>query len=255
MPNRVQTVSLNGVSLTSLSPLILLQHIDERAPEWDVKTADRVGAPGAFVTQMRPTKREVQITFAVRERLNFENRAGVVSAVMAWMQSGGYLTLSSRPGYRLAVVPTEMPNVGKLRDWTQDITFTLTAFAWPYWEQVTPTEISLSGNNSYTGEITVGGNAETAIEADIKGTSGMLTTVTLTVGGQTMSLADLTVAKNSTMKIWRDERHLLRITNGANTLLSKRTGDDLNFAPGTYEYSIATNATSTVKLWARGCVL
>ena len=255
MSFREQWVKLNGVDPTSVHDAILLQHIAEHAPEIDVKTAERAGSPGAFVTSWRPTKREVDIVFAVRERTDFAVRAAAVAAVCAWAQGGGWLTLSSRPGLRMAVVPSELPAIGKLRDWTQDITMTLTAYAWPMWEEAEPIEISLSGASEYTGTITVGGTCETRLEATLRCTTTLLRSAEITVGGQTMTLSGMTVPMNGLLRIEWDERHLLRIRYGTTGYLANRSGDDLILTPGTYEYSVTTNATSTVKLWARGCWL
>ena len=81
---RDQHVYLNGISLTDAHPLILLQHISEGAAELDVSTADRAGAPGAFVHGIRLKRRQITVEFAVRERLDFAKRAEAVSAAAAW---------------------------------------------------------------------------------------------------------------------------------------------------------------------------
>lgn len=253
---RDQHVYLNGVSLETAHPSILLQHIDESAPKADVQTAARGGAPGAFVTSAQLRERAVTILFAVREAKDFTIRADAVSAAAAWAAGGGWLSLSSRPGLRLWVTPTELPSIGRLRDWTDDISLTLTAFHWPWWQEESPTAVTATGVGSTGTEITVPvtGCAPAGLEAEI--TPGdALTGVTLTSGGRTMTLSNLSVASGTKLSVYYDERHLLRIEAGGTGLLGKRTGDDLVLQPGRRAVTVACSTASTVKLWARGCYL
>lgn len=252
---RDQHVWLNGASLEAAHPLILLQHIDESAPETEVKTSARAGAPGQFVTARKLTAREISIVFAVRERLDFARRAAAVSAAASWLGSGGWLELSSRPGLRIWAVPTAFPGPGKLRDWTQDIRMTLTAYHWPLWIEKYPNTATLTGKTSETAEISVGGTWDTRLEAEITPNSAALTSATLSVAGQTMTLTGLNVTAGTTLKIWWDERHLLRIEAAGTGLLGKRAGDDLVLPPGRHEVAVTANTASDFKLMARGCFL
>lgn len=252
---RDQRVYLNSVSLTDAHPLILLQHIEERAPEWDVRTGNRAGAPGQFVTSAQPSRREIAVAFAVREALDFARRAEAIAAAAAWMRDGGWLELSSRPNLRIHVTPTQFPGPGRLRDWTQDIQCVLTAYEWPLWSEAYPSAVTLSSVNSGTAYISVPGTWETRLEAVITPKSTTLTSCSIAAGGQTLSLSGLSVTAGTPLKIWWDERHLLRIEAGGTGLLGKRTGDDLALGPGRYQVSVTCSASSDVKLTARGCYL
>lgn len=253
---RDQHVYLNGISLEDAHPLILLQHISENAPELDVKTADRAGAAGGFLTGLKPTKREITVEFAVRERLDFTRRAEAVSAAMAWAMNGGWLSLSSRPGLRIHVNPAQLPAVGKLREWTENSTILFEANEWPLWTDLTPARAELTaGTTAASAYLSAAGTWPTGLEADITPSSAALTSVSISACGKTMTVSGISVAAESTLKIWWDEHHLLRITAGATGLLNKRTGDDLILPPGRHEVSVTANTACDVTLMARGCYL
>lgn len=252
---RDQTVYLDGIRLTDVHPAIILQHVEERAPEINIRTADRAGAPGLFVMAAKPTVKEIDIVFAVRERLDFAVRAAAVSAAAAWAAAGGWLTMESRPGLRIRVIPAELPNVGRLRDWTQDIGILLRAYDWPYWSEEYPVRTTLLGVTNSTASVSVTGNTDTCLEAEIMPRGGTLTALTLGAQGQTMTLTGLSVAQGTTLRIWRDTRHLLRIDAGGAGLMSHRTGDDLTLSPGQHEVTITANTACDAVLSARGCYL
>lgn len=249
---RDQSVYLNGISLASAHPLILLQHISEGAPETDVKTGPRAGAPGQFVTARKIKERKVTVTFAVRERLDFTKRAAAVSAAAAWAMNGGWLEISSRPGLRMWVVPTQLPDVGKLRDWTRDIELALTGYAWPVWTEITGNSVTVTGTTG-TEDISAAGTWETRLEAEITPSSSALTSVSITVNGQTMALTDISVAAGKTLKIYWDENHLLRIENDGTGILGSRSGDDLVLSPGLHEIEYTFSTACSAKFTARGC--
>ena len=253
---RDQHVYLNGISLEDAHPLILLQHIDESAPEITTKTGERAGAPGQFVTASTPTVREITITFAVRERLDFTKRAEAVSAAAAWAMSGGWLSLSSRPGLRMWVIPEELPSVGRLRDWTDDIMLVLAAYDWPFWTEASANSVTLEGvENEDAAYISVPGTWDTRLEAVITSRNGALASAEISVGDQTMTLSGLSVAEDVPLRIWWDEHHLLRIEAAGTGLLGKRSGDDLVLKPGRHEVTVTVSTTCDVKLMARGCYL
>ena len=252
---REQRAWLNGVALEDAHPKILLQHIDEAAPEMDVKTGDRAGGPGCFTTQKKITKRQVTIVFAVRERLDFTVRAEAASAVAAWAYGGGWLEISSRPGQRLWVEATQMIAAGRLREWTQDYSVILTAHHWPLWLDSIPQTAVAEASANGSLNLSVTGNHETRLEAEITPKTAALTTVSLSAGSETLSLTGINVTAGNTLKIWWDERHMMRIEAGGTGLLGKRTGDDLTLSPGRREIGYTLNTACDVRLMARGCWL
>lgn len=252
---RDQRVWLNGVEFGSAHPKLLLQHITEAPPEVEVKTTARAGAPGQYVTGLVPSRRQITVEFAVREALDFAARAEAVSAAAAWAWGGGWLELSSRPGLRIRVEPTELPGPNRLREWTQTLRMVLTAHSWPLWEEVNPSSASGTGT-SLTLQLPVGGTFETRLEAEITPQSGTLTSAEITADGQTMTLSGLSVAAGTALKIFYDERHLLHIEAGSAGLLGKRTGDDLALTPGTrHAVGVTVNTACAVTVRARGCWL
>ena len=252
---RDQRVYLNGISLESVHPAVLLQHIDEQAPEVEVKTGERAGGPGVFVTSRKLTKRQISVAFAIRERLDFALRAEVSGLVMAWAAAGGWLELSSRPGLRIWVDATQLAGPGKLREWTQDYTMIFTAHSWPLWLEGAPYTVSLENVTTGTAQVSAAGNHPTRLEAEITPRAATLTAAELTVCGETMSLTGLSVPAGTALRILWDERHLLRITAGGTGLLGHRTGDDLVMTPGRHEAGYSLSTACDVKLMARGCWL
>lgn len=252
---RDQMVYLNGISLNDAHPLILLQQISEAAPEPNVKTGERAGSPGLFVTGNKLTKREITITFAVREALDFTKRAEAVSAAAAWAMNGGWLEISSRPGLRIWTVPTQLPDVGRLRDWTRDISMVLTAFAWPIWSESAPNTVTVEGETTGSVYLSVPGTWESRLEAEIVPTTAALTSAVIAVDGQTMTLSDLSVAEESKLVIYWDELHLLRIEAAGAGVLGHRTGDDLVLTPGRHEIEYTFSTACDVTFAARGCWL
>lgn len=252
---REQRAYLNGISIEDVHPAVLLQHIEEMAPDLDVKTGDRTGAPGLFVTSHRIKQRQINLVYAIRERTDFAVRAAAAAAVMAWAAKGGWLEISSRPGLRIRVDVSQQTGPGRLREWTQDLMLTLTAYAFPIWQESVPNAVSLSGVTEDSAYLPVPGTWPTNLEAEITPTAAALTSAEITAGGETMTLSDLSVAAGTTLRIFWDERHLMRITAGTAALLGHRTGSDLRLEPGRQEIGLDLSTACDVKLTARGCYL
>lgn len=247
-----QEAWLNGVALTSAHPAILLQHIEEPPPRFAQKTMPRPYG-GTFLTSNVIERREVNLIFAIRERFDYAARMDALQAVSAWAASGGVLELSDHPNQALNVDVSALPGIGKLREWTADLSLTLTAYAWPYWMDKTPARVSRS-TASGTAQISVGGTMQTALEASITPTGGALTAVSLSTGDDTITLSGINVPVGTALEIAYNAAHTLTISAGGVGLLQYRTGaDDLRLAPGvqtiTFEYNTACDSVFK----ARGC--
>lgn len=252
---RDQKVFLNGVDLQSAHPAVLLQHIHDNGAALDVRTADRAGAAGQFLTGWRVQNREITIDFAIRERLDFTVRADAVNAVTAWAARGGWLELSDRPGLRMWVALKSAPSLGKLRDWTADLSLTFEAHAWPFWTEAIPAVTAVDGATNRLLTVTVPGTWETRLEAEITPVSAALTSVSIDPGEDAMTISNLNLAAGKTLRIWWDERHLLHIVGNNIALLSHRTGGDLTVWPGVVQPRVIFNTACDVRIWARGCFL
>ena len=255
MAFRYQEVWLNDVALSAVHPAVLIQHIQENPPRMTQKTAARNGS-GQWLTSNRIESREIVVSFAIREGIDFMKRAAACSAVAEWAVNGGKLILSDRPGQQIHVACTAVPAVGKLREWTNELTVTFTAYDWPYWMEQIPSTVSGTNMTSGTLTLPVTGTVPAVLEAEITPASAALTSLTLTGdNGDSIALTSLNVAAESTLKLWYDDLHLLHITNGTTALLNKRTAasaDDIRLKPGLRTITVAASTASTVKLMARG---
>ena len=60
-------------------------------------------------------------------------REAVLEAVNSWAASGGTLTLSHKPGRRLAVVLAQAPGMGNAWEWTNEFSLVFRSYAIPFW--------------------------------------------------------------------------------------------------------------------------
>lgn len=252
-----QQIWLNGRGLAEAHPKILVQHIEEAAPQMSQKTQARAAGNGLFMTANDIERREITAWFAIREALDYRVRAEAMDAANRWASEPGWLEAVERPGQHIYVQATAFAALGKLREWTEDYPIRFTAY-WPYWIDITPARASAEGTS---GEITLGvpGTAETAVELTVTPTAGTLSTATITVDdGDSITLADLAIPADTALRIWMDERHLLRITSEGAGLLSKRTAtssDLLRAMPGGHTIAYSADTACAWTFEARGAYL
>lgn len=125
--------ALNGVSIHSLAEEIILRDIVENPVDMDIQSSKRSMHPGTRVTSRIRRKLEIELTCVIYTQ-DSTRRAEVSSMLAAWANAGGYLTVSTRPGKQLYVRLSKMPAQGSALRWQEDITFTLTAYEKPFWE-------------------------------------------------------------------------------------------------------------------------
>lgn len=125
--------TLDGVSIHSLADEIILLDIVENPVDMDIQSAKRSMHPGTRVTSRIRRKLEIDLACVIYTQ-DSTRRAEVASLLAAWANAGGWLTVSTRPGKQLYVRSSKMPAQGSALRWQDDITFTLTAYEQPYWE-------------------------------------------------------------------------------------------------------------------------
>ena len=245
--------AMNGVSLHDLDSRIYVENIKEE-PSDQMETANRSGYGVFPLTDTHRDSLLIKITCFVKER-DRTAREAVFQKILGWCKQG-WFTKNTRPGQRLYVFCTKPPSTEAF-DLTARMEIEFTAYGEAYWQEITPLSVSVTtAVNSGTHIIKPNGTQECFLEADIKPVGGALTSVTITVGTQTLALTGLSVAQNSTLKVYYDELHILHITVGSTSLLSKRTPasvDDIVLTAGqnnTVVLSFNTTCTYTIK--ARG---
>lgn len=236
----------------------MIQAVEEAEAETDILTSDKFGAYGSYLAGRRRKTKQIRISCVIGVLYDLDERARVLDALATWAQDG-YLTVSYRPGKRLRAKITKRPSLGDIREWTQAIEIEFTAYSLPYWEDVTPSEVTITAaaNSAKTGKLTINGTADKVpVEVTVTNTgSAALQTLDLTVGNTQMSLAGLNIPKNGQLTIAYDDDMLLRITDGTASKLSCRvasSSDDLQGSPGDNTVSIKGNVAVSATFSARG---
>ena len=195
----------------------------------------------------------IVIRFMIKER-NRANRQHIISTVNGWAGEG-WLQVSTRPGKRLYVTCIQPANSAAFA-WNEDMTLTFAACGDPYWQDVFPIKAPVSGNSG-SAEIHPIGTRPCVLEADITNAGdSAVTSLSLTANGKTISFANLRLSKGKTLKLYYDERHILRATVDGNGVLSYRTpasADDIQLIPAqanTIQFD--ANGTCNAVLYARG---
>ena len=245
------TCSLNGQEFLLLDPRLYIQDIEEQIKV----TAETVKRPVYGTTlagQLGHDLLNITITFMIKEA-DRAKRQQVIQCVNGWAKSG-WLTLSTRPGLRLYVHCTQPVNHTAFT-WSDDLSLTFTAYDESYWQSVLPVTATASGTAA-TLHLNPGGTRPCCLEARITSTSSTVNAVTLTVNGRVFAFERLALAKNKTLVIGYDERHLLYATVDGVSKLSCRTAasaDDLWLEPSAdNSVRFTAGAACSVTLSAKG---
>lgn len=251
MISRYQVV-LNGISLQSLSTDILITDISYPEPRIQLSTYTRAKRDGAGIHQRYKDKTVVSIRFMIRA-YDIARRQQICQQVRNWAKDGGDLRINDRPGQRLVCICEYIPMLNSVRNYTEEIEIQFAAYAVPYWQELIPESISLSGSSA-NGDFYVPGDApETVVEAIITA-NATLTSISLTTGDTTLALSGISVPSGSSIQITYDDELIQSIKTGNTSLLAKRTGaDDLMAKCGTINHvSFTADASCTVTFRARG---
>lgn len=144
MPKILYDVSLGGVSVHSLADEIIVRDIVEKPAKMDMQTSKRALHAGTRVTNDIRRSLSVDVVYVIRTE-DSERRAEIAGLIAGWVGSGGWLEISTRPGKRLYVRPSDFPSLGSSLRWTEDITMTLTAYEQPYWEDKDDVAVAITG--------------------------------------------------------------------------------------------------------------
>lgn len=226
-------VSLDGVSLESVSPFVRINDVIELQPSRTTKSQERLGVPGSVVTRDHLASRQVRIQFAILTSDPVQ-RTAVLSDVAAWAMEGQYLTISDRPGQRLRVICTATPITMSKRKWTELCEMTFTAFGQPFWEDEEPREVDVvvfANTSSQSHVYNTKGNVRTTpLCLSIKPFNETLTAVKIAVNGAEMAFSGLAVPAKNTLTISYPDGYLEAkyIDADGNEVhcLANRTGDE-----------------------------
>lgn len=213
---------LNGRSLGHIAPSIIVRDIDEKPAKMDTKTVQRAIRPGMRVTQQRRQSLEIVLHCNVRA-YGGADRAQILDEIAYWVQDGGWLEISTRPGKRLRVTPTGLPSVGSSLNWTGNIDIAFTAYERPYWESKYPVAATIEDEGEL---IPLGTLPEAYVSCSITNEGAEnLTTLTVRSGDTFITLRDLDVAPGEVVEIGYTDDDVMRITAAGVSALGNRTAE------------------------------
>lgn len=253
MASRFLSAYVNGVALTDAVPRAIIREIHCDAAESDLTTGDRPGRAGQRLLGLHRKSLHVGVEFVIRELFDLAARSHAQEAAAAWARDGR-LEISSMPGRYLQAVCTSRPALLAVRDYTALLRADFTALALPYWQDLQPASLTLTGTN-VTGTLRpLGTYGPQHLSVTVTPTGGTLTTLTLTADQTQMSFTGLSVPANTPLILDYDDQDLLTITAGGVGQLSHRSGsDDLLVMPGTNAtLRFTANTACTVRFDARG---
>lgn len=254
--------ALDGVAFSNIAPELILVDIHEDAPRMDTVTSSMPLRPGMLRARNVRQSLSVTLRYVVRTQ-DVARRAAVHDLVTAWALKGGRLTINSRPGKELSVVLDTPPALGSSMKWTEEVSLTLTAYAWPYWQSETPPSVSAAlaaHNGAYVlhDVLAVGGAVAAPCSVMVSGLGGELNHLRVAVGDTYFQLEGLKIPAGGGLVIGYNAQGLLHIMPvGVEDVASRlqcRTADssdDLLASPGDVQISVEADAPCTVRVTAK----
>lgn len=256
-------VALNGVQLDGIDNRILIQGIRPSAGKEQISAVSIYGGTGQRVTGQHRDTLDVSVIFSMRIRkTDLAARSELFEKVCGWAASaanGGWLTLNYKQNRRLRVRCAQLPDEGDLREWTNRYTIVFRAYSVPYWQQITPETLTVTGASSATQTFTVPGTTQSVLGLEFLNTSSSTCdTFSITAGSSTFSLTDLGLAAGETLVVDHTADGILRIRiHGSSwrSVMAKRTAessDDLYVNPGEISVSMTAQRAGTLTISCAG---
>lgn len=247
-------VTLNGISLSTLSANILILDVSYSEPSFNDNSYRVAKRNGARTDDRVFNPKSVSISFEIHA-YDIRQRTAIKNAVEAWAKNGGRLEINDHEGQYMRCVCSKFPTIESVRNWTDPLTIQFTANDIPFWQENMPSSITLTAGTSGSGTFFVPGSVNGAlVEANIH-TNAAITSVALTVNGRTLTLSNITVSSGKDIKITYDDKAIQSIKVGTTSLLGNRTGvtDLLANCGENNTVSFTSDASVTVTFSVRGC--
>lgn len=248
-------VALDDVQLDEIHDAVVIRKVDTGVPHESVSAVSRMGGSGQRMTAQHWDTLEVGVTFAIDvPKRELELRRAIFDQVMAWALRKGWLTTNQRPDRRMYVDKIVFPSGGDMWNWTGEYNLIFRAYSVPFWQDVTQNQNKVSLITSGSTSVEVRGMLETVMDAEFKNKSGKtITRFSITAGGNTLSLAGISLGGSDSIVIHHGTDGLLRITAGGTNVLNKRTGDDdLYVQPGTVTVSVNADRAGELTVGSYG---
>ena len=239
-------LSLNGVSLSSFHPSLMVLDIQYADPQFEIITAAMATRPGAYVTHQTAGSAAVKVLFELHCP-DIKERRRTLDRITAWAMAGGTLQTSDRPEHILSVICTAPPAL-TAKDFTAPLSITFSAYNPPFWQDKIPAVTT--GSSLYVPGSVPPSIARAQVDADITATAA-ITSCSIAIGSTTIALSGISIPSGGVIKIAHNNG-ILSIKYGNTSLLSKRTGDDDLLAECGKSNNISVTGSITAQCTARG---
>lgn len=246
---------INDRALTEIDPDIIITDILYTPIQRTFATTQFTARHGSLSGKDFIAENRVSVSFMVR-KYSTEERQTVCQAINAWCYNGGWLKVSDRPGQKMYVECTKPAVIPSVLRWLDVITVEFCAYEYPFWVDETPKTVELDAGD--TGSVYMMCALDTEAEATI--TAGAaLTSVTVSCGDTSITLASLSIASGATITIrYTEKEHILEIKSGTTDLMTYRTSassDDLIAQPGENALGFTASGAATCVFSFRGAYL
>lgn len=249
-------VSLDDFDLSAVSHLIRITDVIELQPNLTSDTKERLGAAGSYLVRSHLNARKVRVQFVLLTS-DIAERTAVLSEITAWAVRGKHLKIGDRPGQQLQVVCTELPATTSKRKWTDLCEMTFSAFAVPYWEDVSGTSARATGTGTRFTLLGPGNVRHTPLRCCIT-PKQQLSSVCIRANGAEMAFSGLAVPAGKAFTVDYAEGVLTAFwvaEDGTVTpCLRHRTGAEIVpvFARKINEVEVDTDVAADVTISAKG---
>lgn len=249
---------INGQSIFSASPLVILREPRIEPAEVELTTGERPGAPGALLVNIKRTRLTVALGFVLRNIFDLAARSRALEQVNAWARDG-VLTLSSMPFRQLQMVVTKRAAMGAIRDYNTVYTIECAAVACPFWQDTAIKFGSASGTSGTINLYPAGSVDRMPLEFTVTPASETLTSFTIAVNGRQMAFSGFSLPAGQELKVFYDAQMLQWITlNGVSSqgARTRASADNLYLYPNQINaVTFSAGAAVTVQAGARGLYL
>lgn len=248
---RKMDVTLNGVSISTVSNKIIAVRAPENPVQNEVIAETNGVLPGRNIIAQRRAVLNISVYAKIRELYDMPARMEVVNRLNTWAAAGGILKISDRPGMQLPVKLIKPAAPGDIRDYNTEIELTFAANGLPFWQDSSQTAKSLSTGS---GSVAIPGNAPAAVDFTIICNSSV-STLTLTIAGQTLSFSGIGAQSGDTITITHDDFGRMTAKRGSVSILNKLTAlshDCMVVPHGVQQYSFASSGSITILTYIRG---
>lgn len=245
-------VFLNGVSLSSISPEILILDIQYPPTTIRNESFSLARRQGERISRRYIASNSVSVSFEIQS-YDVQVRQSILSQIVKWAKNGGVLQTNDRLGQRLRCICESFPSITSAKNRTQEMQIVFSAHSLPFWEDVNPATLTLTGANT-SGSLYVPGNVDGAFVEVTATANGALASIQFTAGSTNLTLSGINIASGGKIIIAYNDNMIQSIKTGNTSLLSKRTGnDDLLVNSGeTSTFGVVANVACSVEYRVRG---